>query len=130
MIMSTQEHPDHDWNCHWTEWFTLETKVVHDILKDEAGEDPHNYWDDCIGYAIEVIEAEEAGTFDCTQMETLAEFVRDLVQDIISIKEGNWVSNKLTRELLGMACHKVEWSVIAFKIDTEARAMILRRASP
>ena len=86
MIMSTQEHPDHDWNCHWTEWFTLETKVVHDILKDEAGEDPHSYWDDCVGHATDIIEAEEAGVFDCTQMETLAEFVRDLVQDIISIR--------------------------------------------
>lgn len=122
MIMATQEH--------WTEWFTLETKVVYETLKDEAMEDPHSYWDDCIGYAIECIQAEEAGTFDCTQMETLTEYVRDLVQDIISVKEGNWVSNKLTRELLAMACHKVEWSTIAFKIETEARETILRKASP
>lgn len=116
---------------HWQEWYSLETKMVYEILRDEAGEDPMTYYEDLIESARGQIEIREEGTFDPKDMPTLAEYIREVVKDLVLVRHGCWVSNKLTNTLLEMAMHKVEWSVLAEKIDQDARERIkLEEASP
>lgn len=120
---------------NWQEWYSLETKIVYGILRDEESEDPMTYYEDLIEFARGQIEIREESaeerTFDPEDMPTLAEYIREMVRELVLVRHGCWVSNKMTNTLLEMAMHKVEWSVLAEKVEEDARERIkLEEASP
>lgn len=116
---------------NWKEWYSLETKTVYGLLKDEDGEDPMTYYEDLIEFARSYIEDREEGTYNPDDMRTLAEYIHEMVRELVLVRHGSWVSNKMTNTLLEMAMHKVEWSTLAEKIDQDARERIkLEEASP